>query len=396
MRRTAITLLILLVALVAAGGYLYLALRLPYQGFAREGVYVDIPRGASQRTIARLLAENGVVRSRIAFELLCRVREEGALQAGEYFFDHPVTPSQVYDAIANGRVYVKEFVVPEGFTMFDIANLAAQQGLLTREEFLAAARDPSQIRDLAPGAPSLEGFLFPATYEFPRHMTGRDMTAAMVKKFRQQWQSVATAGTPAQRSVQEIVTLASLVERETPRPEERPHVAGVFENRLRVGQMLQCDPTVAYALTLAGAYSGKLDGNLLHFPSPYNTYENKGLPPGPIANPGEAALRAALDPLRTDDFYFVANTQGGHFFSKTLQEHNHNVALYRRLLEGPQEPLPDSAPAATAATPQATAKSKPRPAKRGCHDTSGSPHKKRNDPRHRAGACGPQVHSGRG
>ena len=134
------------------------------------------------------------------------------------------------------------------------------------------------------------------------------------------------------------MTLASLVERETPRPEERPHVAGVFENRLRIGQPLQCDPTVAYALTLAGAYSGKLAGGDLHFASPYNTYRNRGLPPGPIANPGEAALRAALDPPPTEDLYFVANTEGGHFFSKTLQEHNQNVARYRRLLEESQNP----------------------------------------------------------
>jgi len=325
--------LYLLILLILAGGYLYVSLYQPYQGFARDGVYVDLPRGASQRTIARLLAENGVVRSRIAFELLCRRKGRRTLQAGEYFFDRPVTAFAVYDAIVNGRVFVKEFVVPEGFTMFDIANLAAQEGFLSRDEFLVAARDPSPIRDIAPGAPSLEGFLFPATYEFPRHVTGKDMTAAMVKKFRQEWLTLPIAGAPPHQSIQETVTLASLVERETPRPEERPHVAGVFENRLRIGQQLQCDPTVAYALALVGRYNGKLDSGDLHFASPYNTYRNRGLPPGPIANPGEAALRAALDPPPTDDFYFVANTEGGHFFSKTLQEHNRNVARYRQLLE---------------------------------------------------------------
>ena len=165
----------------------------------------------------------------------------------------------MYDAIVNGRVFVKEFVIPEGFTMFDIADLAAQEGFLTRDEFLVAARDPSPIRDIAPGAPSLEGFLFPATYEFPRHMTGKDMTAAMVKKFRQEWLTLPITGAPPHQSIQDTVTLASLVERETPRPEERPHVAGVFENRLRIGQPLQCDPTVAYALSLVGAYTGKLE-----------------------------------------------------------------------------------------------------------------------------------------
>ena len=214
---------------------------------------MDIPRRSSQRTISRLLAENGVVRSRVAFELLCRLRKRRTMEAGEYFFDRPVTALAVYDAIANGRVFVKEFVIPEGFTMFDIADLAAQEGFLSRDEFLVAARDPSPIRDIAPGAPSLEGFLFPATYEFPRHMTGKDMTGAMVKKFRQEWLTLPITGAPPNQSIQDTVTLASLVERETPRPEERPHVAGVFENRLRIGQPLQCDPTVAYALTLAGA-----------------------------------------------------------------------------------------------------------------------------------------------
>src|ERR1700691_1233703 len=174
--------LFLLILLILAAGYLYFTLYQPFQGFSSEGVYVDIPHGASQRTISRLLAENGVVRSRIAFELLCRARQRRNMEAGEYFFDHPVTAFAVYDAIANGRVFVKEFVIPEGFTMFDIADLAAQEGFLSREEFLAAARDPAPIRDIAPDAPSLEGFLFPATYEFPRHMTGKDMTGAMIKK----------------------------------------------------------------------------------------------------------------------------------------------------------------------------------------------------------------------
>jgi UPF0755 protein len=339
-------LLVLLLFAMMGAAYVALALYRPYQGFSSGGVFVDIPHGASQRTIARLLDENGVVRSRYVFEALCRYRKRSTLEAGEYFFNRPATAFEVYDAIANGRVYVKEFVVPEGFTMFDIAALAESEGFLSRNEFLAAARDPSFIRDIAPDAATLEGFLFPATYEFPRHVTGRELTAAMTKRFRQVWTTLPAADASAHRSVQDVVTLASLVERETPRPEERPHVAGVFENRLRIGQPLQCDPTVAYALMLAGAYSGKLDGGDLHFASPYNTYQIRGLPPGPIANPGEAALLAALDPPPTDDLYFVANTEGGHFFSKTLEEHNQNVARYRRLLEQSQNPHAGGAPAA--------------------------------------------------
>ena len=339
---------VLLFFLIAAAGYMYVALYRPYQGFPSGGVYVDIPHGVPQRTIARLLAENGVVRSRIAFEALCRSRKRRKLEAGEYFFDHPLTSFDVFDALANGRVFIKELVVPEGFTMFDIADLAANEGFLSRDDFLAAARDPSLILDLAPHAPSLEGFLFPATYEFPRHVTGKEMTTAMVKRFRQIWIALPPTDTPAaHRTVQDVVTLASLVERETPRPEERPHVAGVFANRLRIRQPLQCDPTVAYALTLAGKYTGKLNSEDLRFASPYNTYHNRGLPPGPIANPGEASLQAAAAPSPTHDLYFVANTEGGHFFSKTFREHNQNVVRYRRLLQQPQSQAVSSAPSAT-------------------------------------------------
>ena len=223
--------------------------------------------------------------------------------------------------------------------MFDIADLAQQEGLVTREEFLAAAADPAPIRDLAPTAPNLEGFLFPATYEFPRHVTASEMVQTMVKKFREEWdalpqQQSSALPMPAPAAVNGVVTLASLVERETPRREERPLVAGAFSNRLEKGMALQCDPTVVYAMERVHKYRGSLSGKDLKFDSPYNTYEHSGLPPGPIANPGEASLRAALQPAETKYIYFVANTHGGHFFAATLAEHNRNVLKYRRLLEG--------------------------------------------------------------
>jgi peptidoglycan lytic transglycosylase G len=323
----------LVVVLVVTGAWAWVSLYLPYQGFAAPGVYVDIPRGASRRAIAHLLADQGVVRSRWVFEALSRRRSRRTLQAGEYFFDHPATAFEVFDALANGRVYVRELLIPEGYSMFDIADLVAREGFTSRDDFLAAARDPAPVRDLAPNAPSLEGYLFPATYEFPRHPSGRNMVDAMVKRFRQEWAAIsAQAGDPPEHTLEQTVTLASLVERETPRPEERPLVAGVFVNRLRRGVPLQCDPTVVYALESAGQYKGTLDAKDLPFDSPYNTYRHLGLPPGPIANPGEASLRAALAPAKTDYLYFVANAEGGHFFSKTLAEHNRNVARYRRRL----------------------------------------------------------------
>jgi len=336
-----------LAALILAG-WIAASLYLPYQKFPAQGVFVDVPHGASRRTVARLLANQGVVRSRLIFEALSRWRSRNTLQAGEYFFDHPVTSLQVFETIASGRVYVRELTVPEGFSMFDIADLVQREDFTTRENFLAAARNPALIRDLVPGAPSLEGFLFPATYEFPRHPTGEQMVGAMVAHFRQEWMEIsAQQPNRSGLSLEQVVTLASLVERETPKPEERPVVAGVFVNRLRHRVPMQCDPTVVYALELAGDYSGRLEAANLPFDSPYNTYRHTGLPPGPIANPGNASLKAALDPPETDYLYFVANTEGGHFFSRTLAEHNHNVALYRQRLAV----LRNSAAAGTSATP---------------------------------------------
>jgi len=344
--RRAITILVLAAACLA--GWMAVSLSLPYQKFPAGGAFVDVPHGSSRRAVARLLANQGVIRSRWAFEALSRWRSRSTLQAGEYFFDHPVTTFQVFDTIANGRVYVRELVVPEGLSMFDVADLVQREDFTTREEFLAAARNPALIQDLVPGAPSLEGFLFPATYEFPRHPTGEQMVSAMVAHFRQQWLAITAqqpnlSGLPPEK----LVTLASLVERETPKPEERPIVAGVFINRLHHRVPLQCDPTVVYALELAGSYNGSLNAANLPFDSPYNTYRHIGLPPGPIANPGGASLRAALNPSETDYLYFVANTEGGHFFGKTLSEHNHNVALYRQRLAAQR----NAAPSSTSTTP---------------------------------------------
>ena len=327
-----ILLRLFILVLVIAAGWALVSLYLPYGVFPAQGVFFDVPRGASRRTISRQLADQGIVRNRFAFEAMTRLRGRRTLQAGEYFFNHQMTAAEVFDTLANGRVYVRELVIPEGYSMFDIAALVDHQGFTSREAFLAAARDPALIRDLVPTAPTLEGFLFPATYEFPRHPSSHDMVAAMVKRFRQQWAVISKQQNSAGEPTKDVVTLASLVERETPKPEERPLVAGVFANRLQNHIPLQCDPTVVYALELAGKYSGTLDARSLPFDSPYNTYRYPGLPPGPIANPGEASLRAALAPQQTDYLYFVANTEGGHFFAKTLAEHEHNVSVYRRRL----------------------------------------------------------------
>jgi len=332
MRRLLAIVLFGLLGTALAAGWAAWSLLQPYQGFAAEGIYVDVPHGAAGRTIARLLADRGVIRSRWLFEALARFRP-ATLQAGEYFFDGPATSFEVFDKLAAGRIFVRELVVPEGYSIFEIADLVARQGLTTREDFLAAARDPALVRGFAPGAPSLEGFLFPATYQLPRHLTGQEIAAVMVRRFQQEWEKVsAESHNPAGLSLRQAVTLASLVESETSQAEERPLVAGVFLNRLRRRYPMQCDPTVTYALELAGKYTGRLSSLDLRFESPYNTYRRIGLPPGPIANPGAMSLRAALDPSPTDHFYFVADAEGGHIFSRTLAEHNRNVARYRQLL----------------------------------------------------------------
>jgi len=360
-RTLALGAVLLLLTVAGAAAWMWSSIEQPYQGFAAEGVFVDLPHGASSRTVARLLKQDGVIRSAFAFEVYARRHPRRHLQAGEYFFNHPISGHDVFWHIADGRIYEQPFTVREGETIFDIAHDLEVEKLMTADEFLAAAQNPELIRDIAPHAKTLEGFLFPATYFLPRHPTPTDVTSEMVRKFKEEWQRITpaeskgdTTGLEHGRPVASVVTLASLVERETPKPEERPLVAGAFENRLRKNIPLQCDPTVIYAMQDAGQYDGRITGADLHFPSPYNTYAHAGLPPGPIGNPGEASLRAALDPAKTDYLYFVANTQGGHFFAATLAEHNRNVTKYRRLLAGLPADPPTPPPALPAAHKQTT------------------------------------------
>jgi len=353
MRRLLAIFVLVLLGVTAAGTWVVWALYRPYRNFPASGVFVDVPRGAARRTVARLLADQGVIRNRWLFEALTRWRSGRTLQAGEYFFDHPASTLDVFNQIAAGRIFVRQLAVPEGYSIFEIADLVERAGLTTREDFLAAARNPQLVRSFAPAAPSLEGFLFPATYEFPRHMSGQDIAAAMVRRFQQEWEAVsAQAPNSARLSLQHAVTLASLVESETPQAGERPLVAGVFLNRLNHRIPLQCDPTVAYAMELSGKFDGKLEAADLRFDSRYNTYRHIGLPPGPIANPGTMSLRAALEPVQTDMIYFVANAEGGHVFSRTLAEHNRNVANYRQLLAQQRRAARIAAATATATSPE--------------------------------------------
>jgi UPF0755 protein len=323
--------LVLGAAAVAGAAWLGYALAVPFTVRPVGDGFVEIARGMPTRSIARLLEQRGVVRSARAFEALARWRGE-TLKAGEYQFRGRLNAIAVHRAIVDGRVFTRDLLVPEGLTIFDVADLVEQNEFAPRDEFLAAAGDAALIADLAPGAKDLEGFLFPARYAFPRRISAGEIAAAMVAKFRTEWAALPAAGEGAAKlSPLEVVTLASLIEKETSLAEERPLVAGVFHNRLQRGMPLQCDPTVIYALRLAGRYRGTLLIADLAFDSPYNTYRHRGLPPGPIASPGAASLRAALAPPETDYLYFVSDAQGGHFFARTLAEHNQNVARYRRL-----------------------------------------------------------------
>ena len=351
MRILAIAILLAVLAAGVYGAWMWYGMTQPYQGFAAGGVFVEVPHGASRRYAAYLLKQNGVIRSRLAFEIYARRHPKRTLEAGEYFFDHPLTGREVFWKMANGQVYEQPFTVREGETIFDIARELQEGKIMPAADFIYAAGDPSLVRDFAPGAQTLEGFLFPATYQLSRHPAASELTAQMVHKFKEEWKRIAASGVdeqtkkgdPQQRLQQ--VTLASLVERETPKKDERQLVAGVFENRLRKGMRLQCDPTVIYGMERLGKYNGTLTGKDLSFESPYNTYEHGGLPPGPIGNPGEASLLAAIHPAQTNYLYFVANTQGGHFFGATLEEHNKNVTKYRRLLAGlPADPPPPPPP----------------------------------------------------
>jgi len=293
--------------------------------------FVELTPGSSAAQIGRQLEASGVVRSQFAFDLV-RWWKRGRLRAGEYRFDHPVTVTEVYARIARGDVFTKAVTIPEGSNLFEIAARLEQAGFGGRREFLdAAARQASLIADLDPGATSLEGYLFPDTYYFARKATAAQICAAMVKRFR-----VVAGQIRLKGNVHRVVTLASLVERETAVDAERPLVAGVFENRLAKRMPLMTDPSVIYGLELDGRWRGAIYQSDLKLDTPYNTYLHAGLPPGPVANPGLRSLKAAMEPAKTEYLYFVAagaNPQGGSLFASTVEEHAHNVAGYRNAVK---------------------------------------------------------------
>ena len=324
---------VIVLGAVAVGTWAYLLVERPYKGYADDEAFVEIVPGSNPHSMGRALSEAGVVANTTAFRLAVWLQGAGRrLQAGEYRFDGAMTPRAVVDKIVRGDVFLRPVTFREGLTIRQMAAVFEERGFGTQKEFIAAAAKADAVREFDPRAQDLEGYLFPDTYTLPRRTTADDLVGRMTARFTKALTPEIRRQAEARGlSVRELVTLASLVEKETAKPEERPLVAAVYANRLKVGMGMQCDPTVIYALQQAGRYNGNIRRVDLEFDSPYNTYKYRGLPPGPIAAPGRAALEAAIAPAAVSYLYFVSRNDGSHVFADTLAEHNRNVHEFQVL-----------------------------------------------------------------
>lgn len=327
--------LMLLVLLAGAAAAFVVAYRVawPYQGYTAGEQVVRIAPGRDTASVARRLAGAGVVRDRwtfrIAWWLYGRGREP---RSGEYRFQGPLKTRTVVGLLAQGGAPVRLLRVPPGQTLREVAALYETHGLGSAREFLAAARDISLIRDVDRHARDLEGYLFPDIYALPSGRTAAQaLVTDMVDRFREVGHQSVRHDAGSSLGLREVVTLASIIERETQSAAERALVAAVYHNRLTRGMILQADPTVIYALARAGSYKGRLSRQDLRFDSAYNTYRYAGLPPGPIGSPGLAALEAAINPAAVDFLFFVSRNDGTHAFSRTPEEHNDNVYRFQVL-----------------------------------------------------------------
>jgi len=337
MRNVVIAIALLLVVVAAgaivSGGLVWGRLHEPYKGYAGAAQFVVIAPGTGTAAIGRVLVGRGIIRDDVAFRAALwwtgRSRE---LQAGEYRFDRPLAAVDVVERLARGHVYARALTFPEGLTIHEMAAMYESRGFGAAARFIEAAANASLIRDLDARAVDLEGYLFPDTYALPRETPASRLIAMMVDRFRamytDEWRRAAEEQGLTTR---QVVALASLVEKETGKADERPIVAAVYRNRLNIGMGLQADPTVVYALQKAGRYTGNIRRDDLALDSPYNTYRHAGLPPGPIAAPGAASLEAALTPAHVSYLYFVSRNDGSHAFAQTLAEHNRNVREFQIL-----------------------------------------------------------------
>ena len=324
--------LVLCVAALLLAGFVVLRVvleRLSAPSEAAPEQFFELVRGASLASVASELERAGLIRDARAFGWLARWRgQDKALRAGEYQLSAALPASQILDRLVLGRVMTYEVVVPEGFTMAQIGARLSALGLVEEAEFSATVRDPEFIASLGLGTESLEGYLYPETYRLPRGLEASAVARLLVEHFRQTWESLEPLANAGDLDRHSTVTLASIVEKETGAPEERPLIASVFANRLARGMRLESDPTVIYGLP-------DFDGNLRrrdldNADNLYNTYRHAGLPPGPISNPGRESLRAVLEPAESDYLYFVSRNDGSHVFSQTYREHVNAVNRYQR------------------------------------------------------------------
>jgi UPF0755 protein len=314
----------------AAAWFFWRAVRTPYKGYEGASKRIEIRRGRNTASIIRDLQKEGFVRDEwIPLVYMKLFRNRDSLKAGVYEFDKPLAPVEVIDKLVRGDVILRTITIREGLDRFAIGKLFSDEGLGTQEDWKKVTGDAEQIRDIAPEADSLEGYLFPDTYKFNPGTSAQTIANAMVANFRKHFGAelgyIATG-----LDVHQTVTLASIVETEAQLPQERPVVASVYFNRIQKHMLLGADPTVIYAMKLAGRWNGNIRKGDLQMDSPYNTYRKPGLPPGPIANPGLASLRAAAAPATTPYLYFVARNDGSHVFATNLDEHNRNVERFQR------------------------------------------------------------------
>lgn len=332
MRRLIFAVVAVAAIAAAVAGVYYARVDEKYQGYSGTERFVEIAPGTGSRAIGKALVDAGVVRDEWTFRmavLLTGTQRE--LKAGEYRFTTPASAKDVARKLARGDIFLRPITFPEGLSLKEMAGIYESRGMGTSAAFLKAARDTSLIKALDPAAKDLEGYLFPDTYNMPRKMSADALIRQMAQTFvRVYGETVQKDVEASGKSLREVVTLASIVEKEASQRDERPIVAAVYQNRLRIGMGLQCDPTVIYALEKAGRYNGNLTKADLKFDSPYNTYKYAGLPPGPIASPGRASLEAAAHPASVDYLYFVSRNDGTHVFATTLAEHNKNVKQWQK------------------------------------------------------------------
>jgi len=318
-------------ALLAVGIWFFREYRRLRPGLP-TGTFFQVDKGQPVSSIAVSLEKRGLVGNRIVFRLAYRLfYGRQSLKAGEYAFPGPVTMKDILDALTKGKTYLHPVTIPEGLTGEEIGREFETQGLLPFQEFKDAFSDRELVVGWDPLAWNAEGYLFPETYHFSRATAGREIVERMTRQFQsvfsEAWRRRAR---DLGWSIRQVTILASLIEKETSRAEEKRLISAVFHNRLRIGMKLDCDPTIIYALKLVGDYEGRLRSHDLKLESPYNTYLHSGFPPGPICNPGRASLEAALYPADEEYLFFVSRNDGSHQFSRTMREHILAVRKYQK------------------------------------------------------------------